>query len=117
MGGARTYGFGRVSPAVKPSPYSPLHRPSEIPGSPAALPDAARRSRRPGPRRRVVAVLLALAVVVALTGIVTLFGRTASPTSTMRSPTEAMPTLASDEASRLSRSAIAVHRYAPRPRS
>jgi hypothetical protein len=115
MGGARTYGFGRVSPAVTPSPYSPLHRASEIPGSPSS------RRRGSPARRRSWRFAGVAAVVVALLATVTLVSRLekpAPPVVAKPSPaSEPLPVLADDEVKRLPRSAIAVHRSAPRPRS
>jgi hypothetical protein len=115
MGESRTYGFGRVSADVKPSPYSPLHRPSQMPGALPAVP-ATPRARSLRLRRRVL-IALAIVVVGALGGIAALVGRAAPQVARVVAPSESIVPAPSDEALRLSRSAIAVQRQAPRPRS
>ena len=115
MGEARTYGFGRVSPTVTPSPYSPLHRASEIPGS-----SPSRHGEPPARGRSWPIAGLALALV-ALVAALTLVGRVdKSPPPIVAKPLpvpEPLPALVEDEVQRLPRSAIAVHRHTPRPRS
>jgi hypothetical protein len=108
----KTYGFGRVSPRLAPSPYSPLHMPSQIPGSRPAVPVP--RARRSGVGR-VVAVGLVIALVGVVTGTFKLTGSAPAPVAAPPHAPAKPPAL-SDEAERLSRSAIAVSRY-PRPRT
>jgi hypothetical protein len=102
----RTYGYGRVSTRLEPSPYSPLHRPSQMPGSaPATLPAGAVRRR--GGR---VATL-------AVAGILLTFAaRGPTPHVAVRGADVSSPPALSEEAARLPRSAIAVSKY-PKPRS
>jgi hypothetical protein len=113
MGQARTYGFGRVSPTVTPSPYSPLHRPSEIPGSSPAVRDKPRRASRG--RRLVAAIVLGLLAIASVSGVVVVLGR--APAAPVAAKPAATAPVADDETLRLPRSAIAVHRNTPRPRS
>ena len=116
MGEARTYGYGRVSQTVKPSPYSPLHRASEIPGSPEPRRRKASHRRRAWSLAGLAVALLALAATLVLVSRVE---KAAAPAPVAKPSTtsQPLPTLADDEAQRLPRSAIAVHRSAPRPRS
>jgi len=116
MGAAdgKTYGYGRVSPRLSPSPYSPLHAPSQLPGStppPLTQPQPSRRSRW----LRVVVVGVVVALVGVAVGAFHLFGRVAAPGAS-RPQTAAPVAHPDDEAQRLSRSAIAGSRAA-RPRS
>lgn len=109
--GGRTYGYGRVS-RIAPSPYSPLHVPSQLPGAAPALPHPSR------PRRSRVVRLVLLAVVVALVGLAAgalhFRAPVAVPEATRPHPA-GRPAL-SDEADRLQRSAIATS-VNSRPRS
>ena len=115
LGEAKTYGFGRVSPSVTPSPYSPLHRASEIPGSPSS------RRRQAPARRSSWRFAGVAAAVLALLATITLVSRVEkSPPPVVAKPSpasEPLPTPSDDEVKRLPRSAIAVHRSMPRPRS
>jgi hypothetical protein len=115
MGGAdgKTYGYGRVSPRLSPSPYSPLHAPSQLPGStpPPARPQPSRRSRW----LRVVVVGVVVVLAGVAVGAFHLSGRVAVPGAS-RPQTAAPIAPPDDEAQRLSRSAIAGSRAA-RPRS
>lgn len=114
MGEARTYGFGRVSPTGTPSPYSPLHRASEIPGSPLS-----RRAAAPARRRswRIAGLVSAIVALLAIATFVSRIEKSPPPVVAKPAPAEPLPALADDEVKRLPRSAIAVHRSAPRPRS
>ena len=108
MGGAegRTSGFGRVSTRTRPSPYSLVEPPD---------------SRRGGAGHRAVrrrayllaATFLAMLVALGLTALLSLpkaVPEQAKPIAQIRQP----PPL-TDEALRLSRSAIALARYTQRP--
>jgi hypothetical protein len=103
---AVTYGFGRIANS-RPSPYSPMYRQGA----------AAMRRRTGRARRKVVRVLAAAVVLGALVGVAaylaSTFVRDTEPVSTTARPVEPSAPL-SDEALRLSRSAIAVGRYTPR---
>lgn len=61
--GRKTYGFGRVSSRFAPSPYSPLHAPSQWAGDRPSAPAAAR------PRRSRLGRIVAVVVVIALAGV------------------------------------------------
>jgi hypothetical protein len=109
----RTYGYGRVSTRLEPSPYSPLHRPSQMPGSaPATLPAGAVRRR--GGRVATLAVVVVVAVFAGI--LLTFAARGPTPHVAVRGADVSSPPALSEEAARLPRSAIAVSKY-PKPRS
>lgn len=118
MSGAtgKTYGFGRVSPRVEPSPYSPLHMPSRIPGS--HVDAVSRPRRRPRKLASIVALVVLLVIIATLAGVFTWGGRTppSAPAARPHVAPEA-PVALTEEAARLPRSAIAVSRATPRQRS
>lgn len=108
MGGAdsRTYGFGRVSARTRPSPYSLV----EPPG-PRRSGAEHRTLRRRG--YLLAATFLAMLVALGLTALLSLpkaAPEQAKPIAQIRQA----PAL-TDEALRLSRSAIALARYTQRP--
>jgi negative regulator of sigma E activity len=107
----KTYGFGRVSPETRPSPYTPMFLASVAPDiAPAA--DVAPKPVRPRRRRR-FALALTIAVAVAASVIVAVgLVRSASRTTAARAPDAPVAArLALDgEAERLARSAFAAHR-------
>lgn len=110
----KTYGFGRVSPETRPSPYTPMFLASVAPDiAPAG--DVAPNPVRPRRRRR-LALALTIAVVVAASAVVAVgFVRSASRTTAERAPdAPGAARLAPDsEAGRLARSAFAAsHRGA-----
>jgi hypothetical protein len=113
----RTYGYGRVSPRLSPSPYSPLHAPSQLPGSTPtpASPLARRQATRRSRWLRVVVVGVVVVLAGVAVGAFHLSGRVAAPVAS-RPQTAAPIAHPDDEAQRLSRSAIAGSRAA-RPRS
>ena len=112
----KTYGFGRVSPETRPSPYTPVHLSSVAPdiapareGSPSAV-----RARR----RRRLAVLLTVAVVVAASAFAAAgLLRAPSRTTAESVPGASGATLIAldDEAERLARSAFAASHRSARP--
>ena len=112
----KTYGFGRVSPETRPSPYSPVHLSSVAPDiAPARVvspkPVRARRRRR-------VALVLTVAVVVAASAFATAgLLRSASRIAAERAPGTSGAALIAldDEAERLARSAFAASHRATRP--
>ena len=111
----KTYGFGRVSPEARPSPYTPVHLSSVAPEIASA------RVVSPNPvrarRRRRLALLLTVAVVVAASAFAAAgLLRSASRITAERAPgTSGATLLALDhEAERLARSAFAAsHRSTP----
>lgn len=109
---AVTYGFGRVSTKSRPSPYSPLPRASQVPG----MQIQPRRTLRAG-GGSVFRAIAAAALFGALVGVAAYFAsvyvRDTGNESPVVGPAQAQKPL-SDEAERLSRSAIAVGRYTPR---
>jgi hypothetical protein len=121
-----TYGFGRVSPVTRPSPYSLVElRGRPLPDPEPADPherwrrssDAARRRTRRDNLRRGFAAFFTLVAVIGGTAFIA--ARQTSPehdakalASVVKVPRPAPPL--SEEALRLSRSAIAVARYVPR---
>ena len=108
----RTYGYGRVSTRLEPSPYSPLHRPSQMPGS-APVPVRTAAARRRGGR----IATLALVVVAVFAGLLLAFAdRRPAPDAAVGGADASSPPVLSEEAARLPRSAIAVSKY-PKPRS
>ena len=110
----KTYGFGRVSPETRPSPYTPMFLSSVMPAT-APAGEVASNPVRPRRRRR-VALALTIAVVVAVSAIVAVgFVRSASRTTAERAPDVrgAARTALDSEAERLARSAFAAsHRGA-----
>ena len=111
----KTYGFGRVSPETRPSPYTPVHLSSVAPEI-AAAPVVSTNPVRARRRRR-LALLLTVAVVVAASAFAAAgLLRSASRISAERAPgTSGATLLALDhEAERLARSAFAAsHRSTP----
>jgi hypothetical protein len=111
----KTYGFGRVSPETRPSPYTPTFLASVAPDiAPAG--NVAPKPVRPRRRRR-LALVLTIAVVVAASAIVAVgFVRSASRTTAERAPdVRGAALLALDsEADRLARSAFAATHNAAR---
>ena len=81
----KTYGFGRVSPETRPSPYTPVHLSSVAPdivpaGDVVPNPVRARRRRR-------LALVLTIAVVVAASALAAAgFVRSTSRTTAERAP-------------------------------
>jgi hypothetical protein len=110
----KTYGFGRVSPETRPSPYTPMFLASVAPDiAPAG--DVAPNPVRTRRRRRLV-LALTIAVVVAASAVVAIgFVRSASRTTAERAPGAALLALGS-EAERLARSAFAASRPDAGPR-
>lgn len=112
----KTYGFGRVSPETRPSPYTPMFLASVAPDI-ASSGDVAPHPVRPRRRRR-LALVLTIAVVVAASAIAAVgFVRSASRTTAERAPDlRGAARLALDsEADRLARSAFAaMHNTAQR---
>jgi hypothetical protein len=111
----RTYGFGRVSPsAMRPSPYSPLHTPSRMPGSPATRAPAP----RPGHPLGIFSSLTLGAVVVGAAIVAWYAFLGTEPELQPPVPVLAKSTAVaelSDESKRLLHSALAVTRPAVRP--
>ena len=111
----KTYGFGRVSPETRPSPYTPVHLSSvapEIASTPVVSPNPVRA------RRRRLALVLTVAVVVAASAFATAgLLRSASRITAERVPGTSGATLIAldDEAERLARSAFAASHRATRP--
>jgi len=111
----KTYGFGRVSPESRPSPYTPVHLSSVAPdiapaGDVASNPVRARRRRR-------LALALTIAVVVAVSAFAAAgLLRSASRITAERAPATSGATLIAldDEAERLARSAFATTHSAAR---
>ena len=101
----KTYGFGRVSPETRPSPYTPVHLSSVAPdivpaGGVAPNPVRARRRSR-------LALVLTIVVVVAASALAAAgFVRSASRTTAQSAP-GATPIALDSEAGRLARSAFA----------
>ena len=112
----KTYGFGRVSPETRPSPYTPVHLSSVAPEMAPArvVPPNRVRARR----RRRLGLVLTLAVVVAASAFAAAgFFRSASRITAERAPGASGATLIAldDEAERLARSAFAASHRATRP--
>ena len=111
----KTYGFGRVSPETRPSPYTPVHLSSvapEIARTPVVSPNPVRA------RRRRLALVLTVVVVVAVSAFATAgLLRSASRITAERAPGTSGATLIAldDEAERLARSAFAASHRATRP--
>ena len=102
-----TYGFGRVSPKTRPSPYTPVHLATGSPAlgmaAEATRPAArARRRRWPG--------VVAVALVVAASALTAAGFLRASARATAEAARASTPVLLAedDEAARLARSAIAL---------
>lgn len=112
----KTYGFGRVSPETRPSPYTPVHLSSVAPdiapaGDVAPNPIRVRRRRR-------FALVLTIAIVVAASALAAAgFLRSASRTTAERTPGASSATLIAldSEAERLARSAFAAAHRGARP--
>ena len=102
-----TYGFGRVSPRTRPSPYTPVHLAT---GSPAH--GMAAEATRPAARvrRRRWLGVVALALVVAASALTAAGFLRASARATAEAARAPAPVLLAedDEAARLARSAIAL---------
>jgi hypothetical protein len=113
----KTYGFGRVSPETRPSPYTPMFLASVAPDiAPAG--DVAPNPVRTRRRRRLV-LALTIAVVVAASAVVAVgFVRSASRTTAERAPDAPGAALLAlgSEAERLARSAFAASRPDAGPR-
>jgi Tfp pilus assembly protein PilN len=113
----KTYGFGRVSPETRPSPYTPVHLSSVVAPEMAparVVPPNRVRARR----RRRLGLVLTLAVVVAASAFAAAgFFRSASRITAERAPGASGATLIAldDEAERLARSAFAASHRATRP--
>ena len=110
----KTYGFGRVSPETRPSPYTPVHLSSVAPDIAFArevAPNAVRARRR-----RRLALVLTVAVAVSAFATAGLL-RSASRITAERVPRASGATLIAldDEAERLARSAFAASHRATRP--
>ena len=111
----KTYGFGRVSPETRPSPYTPVHLSSvapEVACAPVVSPNPVRA------RRRRLALVLTVAVVVAASAFATAgLLRSASRIAAERAPGTSGAALIAldDEAERLARSAFAASHRATRP--
>lgn len=104
----KTYGFGRVSPETRPSPYTPVHLSSVAPDiapARAVSPNPVRARRR----RRLVLVLTVAVVVAASAFAAAGFLRSASRITAESAPGASGATLIAldDEAERLARSAFA----------
>jgi hypothetical protein len=109
----KTYGFGRVSPETRPSPYTPVHLSSVVP----EIAPARGASPKPVRARRRLALVLTVAVVVAVSAFA-MAGllRSASRLTAERAPGTSGATLIAldEEAERLARSAFAAsHRATP----
>lgn len=109
----KTYGFGRVSPETRPSPYTPVHLSSVAPdivpaGNVVSNPVRARRRRR-------LALVLTIAVVVVASALAAAgFVRSTSRTTADSAP-GATPIALDGEAGRLARSAFAAAHRGTRP--
>jgi len=105
----KTYGFGRVSPETRPSPYTPVHLPSVAPGvsrAAGSAPDALRTRRH----RRVAGVLTVVVVATVSALAAAGFLRAASRTTADHrddGATSATRIALDEEAERLARSAFA----------
>ena len=111
----KTYGFGRVSPETRPSPYSPVHLSSVAPDIAPARVISPRPARA---RRRRLALVLTVVVVVAVSAFATAgLLRSASRIAAERAPGTSGAALIAldDEAERLARSAFAASHRATRP--
>ena len=112
----KTYGFGRVSPETRPSPYSPVHLSSVAPDiAPARVvsPKPVRARRRRHRRLALVLMVVVAASAFATAGLL----RSASRITAERAPGTSGATLIAldDEAERLARSAFAASHRATRP--
>jgi len=112
----KTYGFGRVSPETRPSPYSPVHLSSVAPDiAPARVvsPKPVRARRRRHRRLALVLTVVVAASAFATAGLL----RSASRITAERAPGTSGATLIAldDEAERLARSAFAASHRATRP--
>ena len=110
----KTYGYGRVSPKSRPSPYTPVHLPSVAPGitpTADATPPPARA------RRRRLAGMLTIAVVVAASALAAAGMLRASSRATAQvAPAPGSTLLAQDdEAGRLARSPFAASPRSAQP--
>jgi hypothetical protein len=110
----KTYGFGRVSPKSRPSPYTPVHLPTLAPGIAPANDAAAPAARA---RRRRIAGVLAVVVVAAASALAAAgFLRAATRASADAAPRAGATLLAQDgESERLARSAFAAASRGARP--
>ena len=112
----KTYGFGRVSPETRPSPYSPVHLSSVAPDiAPARVvsPKPVRARRRRHRRLALVLMVVVAASAFATAGLL----RSASRITAERAPGTSGATLIAldDEAERHARSAFAASHRATRP--
>jgi hypothetical protein len=110
----KTYGYGRVSPKSRPSPYTPVHLPSVAPGvTPAG--DASSQPARA--RRRRLAGMLAIAVVVAASALAAAgMLRASSRVTAEVAPARGSTLLAQDDdAGRLARSPFAASPRSAQP--
>jgi hypothetical protein len=111
----KTYGFGRVSPKSRPSPYTPVHLPTLAPGI-APANDAAAPAARARRRRRIAGVLTVVVVAAASALAAAGFLRAATRASADAAPTAGATLLAQDgESERLARSAFAAASRGARP--
>jgi len=110
----KTYGFGRVSPKSRPSPYTPVHLPTVAPGIAPANDAAAPAARA---RRRRIAGVLTVVVVAAASALAAAgFLRAATRASADAAPTAGATLLAQEgESERLARSAFAAVSRGSRP--
>jgi hypothetical protein len=110
----KTYGFGRVSPKSRPSPYTPVHLPTLASGIAPANDAVAPAARA---RRRRIAGVLTVVVVAAASALAAAgFLRAATRASADAAPTAGATLLAQDgESERLARSAFAAASRGARP--
>jgi hypothetical protein len=116
----KTYGFGRVSPESRPSPYTPVHLPTIAPTiAPGIAPATAAAAPAARARRRRIAGVLTVVVVAAASALAAAgFLRAATRATADATPTPAArATLLAqdDEAGRLARSAFAASSRGARP--